>query len=169
MSNTTTVTMAGPSAFELAPLPPIATSTSKGHRLDDLSIHTAPPPKSSADIDVESQPASPADDAVAPPEAVTAHNTAMERNIRWKTAATFFSLWIAGVNDGSTGALIPYLKVRYDIGLAFVAIVYIATFLGWFTAAMVNVHLIARLGMGGVLFLGSILQLVQYSLQCWVS
>ncbi|KAK6338645.1 hypothetical protein TWF696_009456 [Orbilia brochopaga] len=169
MSATTTVTMAaGPSTIELTPLPPVAVGAAKGHRLDDLSISTAPPEsKSPEDIDVESQPTSPTDDAVAPPEAVTAHNTAMERNIRWKTAATFFSLWIAGFNDGSTGALIPYLKVRYNIGLAFVAIVYIATFLGWFLAAMVNVHLIARLGMGGVLFFGSILQLVQYSLQCW--
>ncbi|KAJ6258340.1 hypothetical protein Dda_6380 [Drechslerella dactyloides] len=176
MSATATVTTADDGHVELTPLPPAAagpsTSKTAGHRLDDMSISTALPTntgKSPAEVDIESQPPSPTDgiSGTAPPSAVAAHNTAMERNIRWKTAATFFSLWIAGVNDASTGALIPYLKVRYDIGLAFVAMVYICTFVGWFTAAVVNVHLIARLGMGGVLFLGSILQLVQYSLQCW--
>ncbi|KAK6525354.1 hypothetical protein TWF694_005493 [Orbilia ellipsospora] len=179
MSTTTsTMTMgpeAGPSKYELSNLsapPPVATSSSKNSNrirgLDDISISTAPPSgKSPADIDIESQPPSPREQDAPPDGAVAAHNTAMERNIRWKTAATFFSLWMAGFQDGSTGALIPYLKVRYNIGLAFVAMVYIATFLGWFTAAMANVHLIAKLGMGGVLFFGSILQLAQYALQCW--
>ncbi|KAF3914191.1 hypothetical protein ABW20_dc0100835 [Dactylellina cionopaga] len=166
---------AGPSNYELSSVfpPPAAASTSskKSHRLgalDEISISTTPPPtKSPGDIDIESQPPSPRDSDTPPDGAVTAHNTAMERNIWLKTAATFFSLWMAGFQDGSTGALIPYLKIRYNIGLAFVALVYISTFLGWFTAAMINVHLIAKLGMGGVLFVGSVLQLIQYALQCW--
>ncbi|EPS39576.1 hypothetical protein H072_6646 [Dactylellina haptotyla CBS 200.50] len=178
MSATATLTMeAGPSNYELSSIsaPPAAVnySSKKTNRLSNpdsisIAINTNPPSgKSPADIDIESQPPSPRDSDIPPDGAVTAHNTAMEKNVRWKTAATFFSLWMAGFQDGSTGALIPYLKIRYDIGLAFVALVYISTFLGWFTAAMVNVHLIGRLGMGGVLFAGSILQLVQYSLQCW--
>ncbi|KAF3934558.1 hypothetical protein ABW19_dt0209889 [Dactylella cylindrospora] len=179
MSATSTVTMTAQreheshSHIELSSLslpPPVASSSSsKSHRLGGLDeISTAPPPtKSGADIDIESQPPSPRDPDTPPDGAVIAHNTAMEKNIWWKTAATFFSLWMAGINDGSTGALIPYLKVRYNIGLAFVALVYITTFLGWFTAAMLNVHLTAKLGMGGVLFLGSVLQVLQYALQCW--
>ncbi|KAF3182035.1 hypothetical protein TWF225_006531 [Orbilia oligospora] len=180
-STATSTTMSKDGNLELSSFvtqPPKAateasSSSKKSHRLgtydDEIRISTTPPPgKSSVDVDIESQPPSPTRDSDTPPErAVTAHNTAMEYNVRWKTAATFFSLWMAGFQDGSTGALIPYLKVRYDIGLAFVALVYISTFLGWFTAAMINVHLIGKLGMGGVLFVGSILQLTQYVLQCW--
>ncbi|KAK6498460.1 hypothetical protein TWF481_011051 [Arthrobotrys musiformis] len=182
MSTTTTfTTMSKDGNLELSSFvspPPLAAgpsslSSKRSQRLgtydDDIRISTTPPPgKSGAEVDIESQPPSPTRDSDTPPDrAVTAHNTAMERNIWWKTASTFFTLWTVGFQDGSTGALIPYLKIRYNIGLSFVALVYIMTFLGWFTAAMLNVHLTARLGMGGVLFVGSVLQVTQYALQCW--
>lgn len=158
----------------IAPPPPlIASSKNSAHRFDDITPagQSKLSQKSGADVDIESQPSSPhgSRPPTPPPDtAVSAHNTAMEREAWWKTAACFFSLWIAGVHDGSNGALIPYLKLRYDIGLAFVALVYIATFLGWLMAALTNVHVTARCGMGGVLFIGSCLQLLQYVLQCWV-
>ena|SRR5436305_1951427 len=47
----------------------------------------------------------------------------IDRNVKWQIAATYLSLFMEGISDGSTGALIPYFQVRYQIGLALVALV----------------------------------------------
>ncbi|KAI5788265.1 major facilitator superfamily domain-containing protein [Geopyxis carbonaria] len=66
----------------------------------------------------------------------------------------------AGINDGSLGALVPYIKSHYGIGTGLVAIIYIPTFLGWLTAALTLPLLHRPLGTRGLLFLGALLQLI---------
>lgn len=69
--------------------------------------------------------------------------------------------------DAATGALIPYLQPAYDIGLLFVALVYLVNFAGWLVAAFTNVHLTSRFGTGGVLVIGAVSQLFAYILIFW--
>jgi hypothetical protein len=40
----------------------------------------------------------------------------------WKLFSSGFSFFVAGVNDGSMGALLPYMLKEYDIGTSFIAI-----------------------------------------------
>ena len=40
----------------------------------------------------------------------------------WKLLSAAFSFFVAGVNDGSMGALLPYMLREYDIGTSFIAI-----------------------------------------------
>ncbi|KAI4717426.1 MFS general substrate transporter [Aureobasidium sp. EXF-10727] len=63
-----------------------------------------------------------------------------------------FSFFVAGVNDGSLGALIPW---------------YGASFFGWFTAALTNTHLSQYLDLGAMLVLGAVLQVLAQALRAW--
>lgn len=40
----------------------------------------------------------------------------------WKLFGAGFSFFVAGVNDGSMGALLPYMLKEYHIGTSFIAI-----------------------------------------------
>ena len=40
----------------------------------------------------------------------------------WKLFSAGFSFFVAGVNDGSMGALLPYILKEYHIGPSFIAI-----------------------------------------------
>ncbi|PWW72023.1 MFS general substrate transporter [Tuber magnatum] len=108
---------------------------------------------------------SPLDDQ--PPEGVAVFERPNVSTVKGKLLSTNFAVFISGMNDASTGALIPYLQPAYDIGLLFVALVYLINFSGWLVAAFTNVHLTARLGMGGVLALGAAFQLSAYCLMFW--
>ena len=48
------------------------------------------------------------------PEIVSRHT--------WKLFGAGFSFFVAGVNDGSMGALLPYMLKEYHIGTSFIAI-----------------------------------------------
>ncbi|KAG0127442.1 major facilitator superfamily domain-containing protein [Tuber indicum] len=102
-----------------------------------------------------------------PPEGATIFERPNVSTVKGELLSMNFAVFISGMNDGSTGALIPYLRPAYDIGLLFVAVVYLINFSGWLFAAFTNVHLTARLGMGGVLTLGAALQLSAYCLMFW--
>ncbi|KAL7271776.1 hypothetical protein RUND412_005439 [Rhizina undulata] len=102
-----------------------------------------------------------------PPEGTTVFEKPDVNSVKGMLISTNFAIFLAGMNDAATGALIPYLQPAYGIGLLFVALVYLATFAGWIVAAFLNVHLTARIGVGGVLVSGASLQLLAYSLNFW--
>ncbi|RSL59956.1 hypothetical protein CEP54_007057 [Fusarium duplospermum] len=78
-----------------------------------------------------------------------------------------FSFFVAGINDGSLGALIPYMIRDYEITTAIVSIIYGATFLGWVFATVTNTHLCQFLGLGSMLALGAISRLIGHVLRTW--
>src|SRR5947209_3421749 len=84
---------------------------SHGHQESSSSL--------SPNNDVESQPSrmTTGTDGPVPGPIIT-----IDQNVRWQIAATYLSLFMEGISDGSTGALIPYFQVRYQIGLAMVAL-----------------------------------------------
>ncbi|EFY96735.2 Major facilitator superfamily domain, general substrate transporter [Metarhizium robertsii ARSEF 23] len=94
-----------------------------------------------------------------------------------KLISVGFSFFVAGVNDGSTGALLPYVIREYGISTAIVSSVatnpvhlsarYGANFAGWFSAAVANAHLCSHLDLGAMLALGAACQVAAHSLRAW--
>lgn len=71
-----------------------------------------------------------------------------------------FAFFLAGVNDGSVGALIPYMLRSYNISTGSVTATYAASFPGWIVVAFIGGYSRGRIGMGGVLVLGAASQLL---------
>ncbi|KAI8930918.1 hypothetical protein NX059_011933 [Plenodomus lindquistii] len=84
-----------------------------------------------------------------------------------KVMATAVSFFLAGSNDGSLGAVTPYILRTYHVGTEYIALIYGTTFLGWLFAAATNSHLIRYLGLGGILTLGAATQVFAHVLRCW--
>ncbi|KAM0405666.1 hypothetical protein HYE67_009997 [Fusarium culmorum] len=78
-----------------------------------------------------------------------------------------FSFFVAGVNDGSIGALVPHIIRDYDVTTAIVSSVYGANFMGWFFGAFSNTHLCQMLDLGSMLALGAVLQVIAHALRAW--
>ncbi|KAG0650626.1 hypothetical protein D0Z07_2216 [Hyphodiscus hymeniophilus] len=85
----------------------------------------------------------------------------------WKLFSAGFSFFVAGINDGSMGALLPYMLREYNIGTSSIAILYFTTFLGWLVAALTNSHAPKFFGLGALLSIGATLQLLSQSLRAW--
>ncbi|KAH1846503.1 hypothetical protein KXX54_009094 [Aspergillus fumigatus] len=75
-----------------------------------------------------------------------------------KLVSAGFSFFVAGINDGSLGPLIPYIRQAYHIDTNLVAVVYGTTFCGWLVAALSNSHLCQYLDLGVLLALGAAYQ-----------
>ena len=84
-----------------------------------------------------------------------------------KVVSAAFCFFNAGVNDGSLGALIPYILRGYNISTAKMAIPYGVGFFGWLLAAIFGGYLRAALGTGGYLIAGAALQLLAQVLRFW--
>ncbi|KAK4151845.1 bypass of stop codon protein 6 [Chaetomidium leptoderma] len=108
----------------------------------------------------------PQDDGPPPPPA-TPLNNKNNNNTLFKLISTGFSFFVAGVNDGSLGALIPYVIRSYGITTALVSALYAATLAGWLAAALTSTHLAQRLRLGYLLGLGALLQTAAHALRCW--
>ncbi|OOQ82673.1 putative MFS transporter [Penicillium brasilianum] len=93
------------------------------------------------------------------------------RQQKWqypKIISAGFSFFVAGVNDGSLGSLIPYVIRSYSIDTNMVAILYGVTFFGWFLAAVSNSFICQHLDLGIILLLGAALQVLAHILRTWL-
>lgn len=84
-----------------------------------------------------------------------------------KLIATCFAYFFAGANDGSLGALTPYILRTYKIGTAYIALIYASTFIGWIASAAMNTHVSQYLDLGAILTVGSLIQLAAHLLRFW--
>ncbi|KAH7305840.1 major facilitator superfamily domain-containing protein [Stachybotrys elegans] len=91
----------------------------------------------------------------------------MDRATVLRLMSAAFSFFVAGVSDGSIGALIPYMLREYNISEAIVSSIYGANFFGWFFAAIANTHLSQYLDLGAMLALGAFFQVVAQTLRAW--
>ncbi|KAH7152705.1 major facilitator superfamily domain-containing protein [Dactylonectria macrodidyma] len=91
----------------------------------------------------------------------------MSRATYLKIVSAGFSFFVAGVNDGSIGALVPYVIRDYGITTAIVSSVYGANFMGWLLAALTNTHLSQKFDLGAMLMLGAVLQVAAHALRTW--
>ncbi|KAF2209949.1 hypothetical protein CERZMDRAFT_113662 [Cercospora zeae-maydis SCOH1-5] len=87
------------------------------------------------------------------------------QNLKISSAAIAF--FNAGINDGSLGALIPYILRHYDISTGWMAIPYGISFLGWLLAAVFIAYIRLSFGAGGVLVMGALLQLLAQLVRFW--
>ncbi|KAJ5651019.1 uncharacterized protein N7484_004742 [Penicillium longicatenatum] len=78
------------------------------------------------------------------------------------------SFFVAGVNDGSLGSLIPYIIRSYHIDTNMVAVLYGVTFFGWLFAAILNSFIVQYLDLGALLSLGAALQILAHVLRTWL-
>lgn len=91
----------------------------------------------------------------------------LDRATLLKLISAGYSFFVAGVNDGSIGALIPYVIRSYGITTAVVSALYAASLAGWLISAASNTHLSQRLGLGTMLALGAGLQVLAQALRAW--
>ncbi|OBW68844.1 MAG: Uncharacterized protein AUREO_010960 [Aureobasidium pullulans] len=97
----------------------------------------------------------------------TAASSRIDRRTLLRLLSAGFSFFVAGLNDGSLGVLIPWVIRDYGINTAILSSVYGASFLGWFTAALTNTHLSQYLDLGSILVLGAVLQVIAQALRVW--
>lgn len=88
--------------------------------------------------------------------------------IAMKLSSACFAFFVAGINDGSLGSLIPYMLSGYRIGTGSVSILYASAFAGWAVAALVGGYIRAYTGAGGALVSGAAVQLLAQILRVWV-
>ncbi|KAE8449387.1 hypothetical protein EG329_008288 [Mollisiaceae sp. DMI_Dod_QoI] len=77
------------------------------------------------------------------------------------------SFLVAGINDGSLGALIPYILAAYHISTSMVSLIYFTTFLGWLVCAITNTYLTNLFPLGTLLSIGALLQVLPHTLRAW--
>ncbi|PYI06957.1 MFS transporter [Aspergillus sclerotiicarbonarius CBS 121057] len=108
------------------------------------------------------------DTGVTPVPPVDPIDTTPEKSLYLKLIASGFSFFVAGVNDGSLGSLLPYVLQSYHISTGLVVVVYVSTLVGWLVAALTNSSLCQYLGLGAMLALGAALQVLTHALRAWL-
>ncbi|KAG2357354.1 MFS general substrate transporter [Suillus spraguei] len=75
------------------------------------------------------------------------------------------SMYLIGWNDGTTGPLLPRIQKVYGLNFAVVSLIFVFASLGCLSGAFANLYLDSRLGFGKVIVLGSIIQVIAYTIQ----
>ncbi|KAJ6091651.1 hypothetical protein N7467_003620 [Penicillium canescens] len=91
--------------------------------------------------------------------------------VKWmypKILSAGLSFFVAGVNDGSLGSILPYVIRSYDISTDMVAVLYGTTFFGWLVAALTNSTITQYLDLGPILCLGAAIQILAHVLRVWL-
>lgn len=88
--------------------------------------------------------------------------------VKLKVFSAAFCFFNAGINDGSLGALIPYILRSYDHNTSWMAIPYGVAFFGWLLAAIFGGYLRVTLGTGGLIIVGAALQMLAQVLRFWI-
>ncbi|OKP14233.1 Bypass of stop codon protein 6 [Penicillium subrubescens] len=85
-----------------------------------------------------------------------------------KIISAGLSFFMAGVNDGSLGSLIPYVIRSYSLDTNMISVLYGVTFFGWLIAALSNSIICQNLDLGLILLLGAALQILAHVLRTWL-
>lgn len=109
------------------------------------------------------------EDGIQPPREVVNSEAPLTITTIIKLISCAFAFFLAGVNDGSVGALIPYMLRSYDISTGSVTATYAASFPGWVVVAIIGGYVSGRVGMGGALVLGAASQLLGQVVRIWAS
>ncbi|KAH9061095.1 major facilitator superfamily domain-containing protein [Lactarius vividus] len=76
-----------------------------------------------------------------------------------------WTLFLIGWSDSSTGPLLPRIQSVYDVGFAAVSVVFIANCIGFVAGSTLNIFLNDKLGFGKTIALGSMAQMIAFSIQ----
>ncbi|KAH9933057.1 MFS general substrate transporter [Fomitopsis serialis] len=118
------------------------------------------------DVEIAPTPYAPSLDYTAEttPAVTPAQRAAFRRNARIQFFALCYSFFLEGWNDGSTGPLLPRIERTYHIGFAIVSMLFVTNCVGFLSGAVMNVWLNQKLGLGKVLVLGAVFQLIGYTM-----
>ncbi|KAJ7753373.1 major facilitator superfamily domain-containing protein [Mycena maculata] len=90
----------------------------------------------------------------------------LKQHVSWERIqllALYWSIFLAGWNDGSAGPLIPRIQTVYHVNFAIVSLTFVFACVGFISGALINVPLSDKLGFGKVM--GSMCQIVAYAIQ----
>ncbi|KAG0695917.1 MFS general substrate transporter [Suillus ampliporus] len=102
------------------------------------------------------------DDSCTQPQ-VKPRTQKMREKIQLATLCWF--VYLEGWNDGSNGPLLPRIQNVYGVGYTVVSLIFVFACVGFMMGAVSNVILDEKLGFGKVMVLGSLCQVVAYSIQ----
>nr|POE72432.1 bypass of stop codon protein 6 [Quercus suber] len=80
----------------------------------------------------------------------------------YRVSATFWAFTVMGMNDGSYGAIIPYLESYYGLEYLVVSLIFLSPFVGYNIAAVLNNTVHLRLGQRGVAIIGPVCHIIAY-------
>lgn len=83
------------------------------------------------------------------------------RNV-YKVGAAFWALVVAGMNDASYGAIIPYLQTFYGQGYTIISLIFLSPFIGYTMSALLNNAIHLKFGQRGIAILGPGCHLIAY-------
>jgi len=84
----------------------------------------------------------------------------------YRYLAANFGFIIMGMNDAAYGALIPYLEEYYDINYTVISLVFLAPFIGYSAAALLNNKVHMRFGQLGVAVIAPTCKIIAYVVTC---
>ncbi|PVH80225.1 MFS general substrate transporter [Cadophora sp. DSE1049] len=84
----------------------------------------------------------------------------------YRYLAANFGFIIMGMNDAAYGALIPYLEDYYNINYTVISLVFLAPFIGYSAAALLNNKVHMRYGQLGVAIIAPTCKIIAYVVTC---
>ncbi|KAH9219983.1 MFS transporter [Leptodontidium sp. 2 PMI_412] len=85
---------------------------------------------------------------------------------KYRYLAANFGFIIMGMNDAAYGALIPYLEEYYNINYTVISLVFLAPFIGYSGAALLNNKVHMRFGQLGVAIISPTCKIIAYVVTC---
>ncbi|KAJ7185631.1 MFS general substrate transporter [Mycena filopes] len=84
---------------------------------------------------------------------------------RVQLGALYWTMFLAGWNDATSGPLIPRMQLVYHASFLIVSLVFVVSAVGFILGAVLNIHWTDKLGFGRLLVLGAAFQVAAYSIQ----
>ncbi|KAJ1556084.1 hypothetical protein HK405_007453 [Cladochytrium tenue] len=84
----------------------------------------------------------------------------------WRCFAAFLNLLVLGVNDGSYGAVIPYMETFYGVDYTTVSLIFLSPICGYAISAAVLNSILHRFGQRGIALLTPLCHLAAYAVMC---
>ncbi|KAI0764570.1 MFS general substrate transporter [Trametes elegans] len=76
--------------------------------------------------------------------------------------ALCFCTFSMGWNDGTTGPMLPRIQEHYHVNFAVVSLLFVFNTIGFISGAFANIYLTDQYGLGKVVLMGSVCQVISY-------
>ncbi|KAJ8058793.1 hypothetical protein OCU04_011781 [Sclerotinia nivalis] len=80
----------------------------------------------------------------------------------FRVGASFWAFFLVGMNDGSYGALIPFLEQYYHLSYTAISLIFLSPFAGYTFASLINDPVHVHFGQRGVAIIAGLCHLISY-------
>ncbi|CAD6444856.1 0ee07618-2c2c-40aa-b2d7-327a69a9ee5d [Sclerotinia trifoliorum] len=80
----------------------------------------------------------------------------------FRVGASFWAFFLMGMNDGSYGALIPFLEQHYHLSYTIISLIFLSPFAGYTFASLINDSVHVHFGQRGVAIIAGLCHLISY-------